>query len=124
MKKHNYSLIMYPDYGGNCFHTPDGCDSGEHGEVWLDDDFMVKINVSGLFEWCYKYQEECMIPVEAGQVSLEDLNKTFDWKAFHTSGLRLAYEVRKQLPDYVELWYQASYEDKSGLIPEKILIKP
>lgn len=124
MKKHKYSLTMYPDYGGNCFYTTDGFDCGEDGEIWFDDSYMVIINVPGLSEWCYKYQEECLIPVETGQISIDDLNKTFDWKAFHAEGLRFAYEVRKQLSEDVELWYQAPYEDKSGLIPEKKLIKP
>ena len=122
MTEIKHILTMYPDYGENCFYTSDGFDCGENGEIWLDDGFMVKINVPGLSEWCYKYQEECLIPVEAGEISIEELNKTFDWKDFHTEGLRLAYEVKKQLPEDLELWYQAPYEDKSGLIPEKILI--
>ena len=113
---------MYPDYGGNCFYTSDGFDCGEDGEIWFDDGYMVKINVSGLSEWCYKYQEECLIPVEFGKISIEELNRTFDWKSFHSTGLKLAAEVKKQLPEDVELWYQAPFEDRSGLIPEKILI--
>ena len=117
-----FILTMCPDYGENCFYTLDGFDCGEDGEIYLDDDYMVKINVPGLSDWCYKYQEECLIPIEFGKISLEELNKTFDWRNFHSTGLKLAAEVKKQLPEVVELWYQAPFEDKSGLISKKILI--
>ena len=45
-----------------------------------------------------------------------------DWQDYHRRGLELAKQLREMLSPDFDLWYQAPYEDKSGIIPKPILI--
>lgn len=46
----------------------------------------------------------------------------FDWDNYHKRGLALAHKLRDVLPADIDLWYQAPFEDNSGLLPRPILI--
>lgn len=54
----------------------------------------------------------------------EDINKEpdFDWTDFHKRGMALAKELREQLPDDVDLWYSAPFEDPSGIVSQPFLV--
>ena len=45
-----------------------------------------------------------------------------DWQDYHNRGLKLAKQLREVLSSDFDLWYEAPYEDKSGIIPKPILI--
>lgn len=45
-----------------------------------------------------------------------------DWQDYHRRGLELAKQLREMLSPDFDLWYEAPYEDKSGIIPKPILI--
>lgn len=45
-----------------------------------------------------------------------------DWEDYHKRGLDLAHQLRERLSDDFDLWYEAPFEDKSGTIPQPILI--
>ncbi len=45
-----------------------------------------------------------------------------DWAEYHRRGLELAHQLRERLSTEFDLWYSAPFEDKSGIIPERILI--
>lgn len=75
-------------------------------------------------EWTLEYENQCLIPCKSGEMSLEELNKSFDWKTFHERVLAFAAQVKKLLPLYTELIYCSPFEDKSGIIDRNgILIK-
>ncbi len=45
-----------------------------------------------------------------------------DWQDYHRRGLELAKQLRSMLSTDFDLWYDAPYEDKSGIISKPILI--
>ena len=45
-----------------------------------------------------------------------------DWEDYHKRGIALARRLRELLPNDYELWYEAPFEDKSGIIPHSQLI--
>lgn len=45
-----------------------------------------------------------------------------DWEDFHKRGLAYAHKLRKMLTSSCELWYEAPWEDKSGIISRPIQI--
>ena len=45
-----------------------------------------------------------------------------DWDEYHSRGLKLAQQLRKKLSTDFDLWYEAPFEDKSGNIPNAMLI--
>ena len=73
-------------------------------------------------EWLSEYMWQVLAPYESGEISKEELNKTFDWKSFHQTGIELAKEVKKRLPQYVTLIYKSPFEDISGLIKPDFVI--
>lgn len=87
-----------------------------------DDEIRIEFNSPELSRWLSEYVNEVLIPCEAGEVSVEELNKTFDWKSFHRRGIRLAVAVKKLLPKNVVLKYSAPFEDRSSLLTGEILI--
>lgn len=87
-----------------------------------DDEIEIEFNLPELSRWLSEYVNEVLIPCGGDEVSIEELNKTFDWKNFHKRGIRLAVEVKKVLPKNVVLKYSAPYEDRSGLLADEILI--
>lgn len=46
-----------------------------------------------------------------------------DWEDFHKRGLALARQLRRRLSSDYDLWYEAPYEDKSGIVPKPIKIE-
>ena len=73
------------------------------------------ICIPELLSW-YKEIEPIVIASETGK----EYNK--DWADYHKRGLALAQELRRVLTPDFDLWYEAPYEDKSGLIPRPIFI--
>lgn len=71
--------------------------------------------VSGFSSWANEIRD-VVIASETGK----DYN--FDWEDYHKRGLILAQKLRTKLPDYIDLWYEAPFEDKSEIIPHPILI--
>lgn len=85
----NATLVMFPDYPGGVFSDTMGVCAGDYEEIYTDlGNF--KLDVPGLKEWAY----DCDNP---------NCGKSFEflWKR----GWELALEVRKQLPDNIDLYY-------------------
>lgn len=72
-------------------------------------------SVYGFSSWATEIRD-VIIASEIGK------NYNFDWKDYHKRGLILAQKLRDKLPDYIDLWYEAPFEDKSETIPHPILI--
>lgn len=87
-----------------------------------DDEIKIEFNSLKLSQWLSEYVNEVLIPCEGSEVSIEEINKTFDWKSFHKRGIRLAVAVKKLLPKNVVLKYSAPFEDRSGLFDDEIFI--
>lgn len=116
-------IKMEPDAEA-LFWDEEGTAIGDTESISINDHYEVKLNIKGLQEWLWEYENQCLIPCESGKISLEDLNKTFDWKSFHERGLAFAAQVKKLLPLYTELIYCSPFEDRSGIInSDGILIK-
>lgn len=71
--------------------------------------------IDGFSAWS-KELRELIIKSETGK------EYEFDWADFHKRGLQFAKELRSKLPSYIDLWYKAPFEDKSGIISRPILI--
>lgn len=121
--KDTITIKMEPDIL-NLFWDEEGFSIGDAESISVNEHYEVNLNINGLQEWLWEYENQCLIPCEAGEISLEDLNKTFDWKSFHERGLAFAAQVKKLLPLYTELIYCSPFEDSSGIISsDGILIK-
>ena len=121
--KDTITIKMEPDIL-NLFWDEEGTAIGDSESISINEHYEVNLNINGLQEWLWEYENQCLIPCEAGEISLEDLNKTFDWKSFHERGLVFAAHVKKLLPLYTELIYCSPFEDRSGIIgSDGILIK-
>ena len=73
------------------------------------------VQIEGLKEWC---REIASIIVEAA------IGRTYpmDWEDYHRRGIALAKQLRAVLPKEYDLWYDAPYEDDSGIIEKPDLI--
>ena len=119
------TIIMQPDSCCSLFWWEDGTCCGDSDSLTLyEGGDSIEIKIPGLKDWLNEYMWYCLVPYEAGEITLEELNKTFDWKSFHNRGLSLAAQVKKLLPLNTELIYCSPFEDKSGIIDSNgILIK-
>lgn len=109
--------------GGGLFWKQDGTCIGNVETLTLDDSKDIKLNVDGLQQWANNYMCNVLVPSESGEITIEQINKTFNWKLFHRQGIELAVEVKKLLPKNVFLQYVTPFEDESNLIPKEILIR-
>ena len=109
--------------GGGLFWNQDGTCIGNVETLTLDDSKDIKLNVDGLQQWANNYMCNVLVPSESGEITIEQINKTFNWKLFHRQGIELAVEVKKLLPKNVFLKYVTPFEDESNLIPKEILIR-
>ena len=83
------TFVMFPDYGGCIFWDTMGIGSGDYDCVYSDfGDF--KLNVPGLEKWSEFYDNP-------------DPNQTY--KEWWLEGWQLAKEVRKQMPDNIDIYY-------------------
>lgn len=67
----------------------------------------------------YEWQQE-IEPIVIASATGQPYSK--DWRSYHERGLKLAHELRKRLSPEIDLWYDAPYEDKSGIINHPMLI--
>ena len=109
--------------GGGLFWKQDGTCIGNVETLTLDDSKDIKLNVDGLQQWANTYMCNVLVPSESGEITIEQINKTFNWKLFHRQGIELAVEVKKLLPKNVFIKYVTPFEDESNLIPKEILIR-
>ena len=109
--------------GGGLFWKQDGTCIGNVETLTLDDSKDIKLNVDGLQQWANNYMCNVLVPSESGEITIGQINKTFNWKLFHRQGIELAVEVKKLLPKNVFLKYVTPFEDESNLIPKEILIR-
>lgn len=97
----NESFVMFPDWGGCIFWDTMGVGSGDFDELSTDNgDF--KLNVPGLQKWGDFYDNH-------------DNSQTFEqwWQ----EGWKLVKEIRRQLPDRIDLYYMC-FDPKS---PDEII---
>ena len=109
--------------GGGLFWKQDGTCIENVETLTLDDSKDIKLNVDGLQQWANNYMCNVLVPSESGEITIEQINKTFNWELFHRQGIELAVEVKKLLPKNVFLKYVTPFEDESNLIPKEILIR-
>ncbi len=115
-------LYFEPDYDQLFYEPVEGF--SYYDSIYLSDNVQIdlNINIPGLKEWLNNYIDEVLIPCATDKISLEELNRTFDWKNFHKQGLALAKEIKKQLPSYITLKYRAPFEDRSKIIKDDIVV--
>lgn len=117
------AIKMEPDTL-NLFWDEEGTAIGNTEYISINDHFEINLDIKGLQEWLWEYENQCLVPCESGEKTLEELNKSFDWKSFHERGLSFAAQVKKLLPLNTEMIYCSPFEDKSGIIDSNgILIK-
>ena len=105
------------------FWDEDGCCIGDETSINLENGTEINYNIPGLQQWCGKYLWQCLVPIESGEVTKEELTKTFDWSEFHKKGIEFAKEVKKLLPENVILKYSAPFEDGSNFIKDDMIIE-
>lgn len=122
-------IRMEPDYE-SLFIFEKGNDASATAGETIGTDEYVKINGQTIYfqnpelkEWNKQYVQKVLIPCESGKKTIEEINRTFDWQEFHKTGIRLAMEIKKQLPSNVVLTYSAPFEDRSGVVKEVVRIQ-
>ena len=129
-KENYFFLKMLPDACALLFN--DKPYDIEYGYVYGDDEEVsihndtndeIQFNIPGLSDWVYSYVWQVLAPYESGEMTIEELNTTFDWKSFHKEGIQFAIEIRKRLPENVFLKYSTPFEDGSRLLKHDIVIK-
>ena len=73
------------------------------------------IVIKDLFTWQNEIQQ-IVIDSETGQPY------SMDWEEYHHRGIELAQRLRKVLSTDFDLWYDAPYEDISGIIKHPFLV--
>ncbi len=104
-------LTIRPDYGFFMMRL----DRTAEGYEDLEDLCGQPVKIEGLKEWCRDI---------SSVVIASAVGKThpIDWEDFHRRGIEIAKRLRKVLPKEYDLWYEAPYEDKSGIIKRPMLI--
>lgn len=74
-----------------------------------------QVIIPGLYGW-YKQFDNA---VDYADAKLPD---DFPYAEWNNKGLELAHEMRKKLPETIDLWYAGASEDRSGTIKQPILI--
>lgn len=114
------TIKMMPDTSCSLFWQEDGTCCGDAENLSYggerNTETNVNLNIPGLREWLDEYMWRCLVPREAGEITPDELSRTFGWKDFHKRGLALAAQVKKLLSPNVELLYCKPYEDASGII--------
>ena len=103
------------------WNEEDSC-IGNDNKLTLKNGKDINFYIPDFYEWANNYMRNALIPCETGKISVEELNKTFDWKAFHKQGIAIAVKVKKLLPKNVVLKYASPFEEQSGLLPAEVLI--
>lgn len=85
----NESFVMFPDYGGCIFWDTMGGGSGDFDEL-LTDSGVLKIDVPGLEKWSEFYDNH---------------DNSQSYEDYWNEGWKLAKQVRKQLPENIDLYY-------------------
>ena len=116
-------IKMEPD-AQKLFWDEEGTAIGDTESISINDHYEINLDIKGFQEWLREYENQCLIPCEAGETTPEELLNIFDWKSFHEKGLAFAAQIKKLLPLCVELIYCRPFEDKSGIInSDGIVIK-
>lgn len=96
-------------------YTEDGISVDVSKDIVSWSDTEEDIYIEGISEWYHDF--DSVVDYVKG-----DLPESFDIVTWHAKGLSLAKSLREKLPQDVELWYQAPFEDKSNTIPQPIQI--
>lgn len=112
-------LTIEPDYD-QVFVDEECCSYSFDRDGLLDEDNLYDregnpICMKEMYEW----QQE-IEPIVIASATGQPYSK--DWRSYHERGLKLAHELRKRLSPEIDLWYDAPYEDKSGIINHPMLI--
>ena len=110
-------ILMYPDYADALF-LGKGVNTGGCTDMWLEDEegHFDMSSIGGLKEWQMEYE------------SKEDSWSEEEEKDFYDRGWKLAKEVRKLLPDNIELVYYypllykykiSKYDTEYKLVPNE-----
>lgn len=102
---------LYQDEEGLC----DGFGEKDTIEIDFDDIKTVKIRIEGFEDWWKEY-------VVATDFAATTTNPSFDYPTWNKRGLAFAKQLREQLPDNIDLWYKAPYEDAERRDQPAILI--
>ncbi len=97
----NESFVLFPDWGGCIFWDTMGVGNGDFAELFTDFGD-IKLNVPGLEKWGDFYDNH-------------DDSQTFE--EWWLEGWELAKEIRRQLPDRIDLFYMC-FDPKD---PNKII---
>lgn len=100
----NETYVMFPDWGGCIFWDTMGVGSGGHEKIYRDyiDCADIKLDVLGLKKWSEYYDNH-------------DDSQSFE--EYWLEGWNLAKQVRRQLPDNIDLYYMC-YDPKR---PDEII---
>ena len=116
-----FFLKMEPEDSLSLFWDEEGICVGNAEHISLKDD-TYNLNFAELQKWADRYMWQVLVPSESGKITLDEINKTFDWKSFHRQGIALAVEVKRLLPKKVVLKYSTPFEDRSAIFPNEVLI--
>lgn len=109
-----------PDYGNALFYDRDGAYMGIGADDILDfgdaesDETVFSMKLPGIYDWqeSFEHGTDCL-KNNMGMLSSEKWNR---------HGLALAQQIRQQLPDEFDLWYEYPFEDEENRGRRPILI--
>ena len=114
-------LKIDPDYDVCiwCLSEEEAPFAAEKDDSFFEDELLgkngQKITIKGFYDW-----QSDVVPAVMAMACGDTID--FDWADFHKRGIALAKELREQLPDDVDLWYEAPFEDPSGIVPQPFLV--
>lgn len=91
---------LYQDEEGIC----DGFSDKDTIEIDFENIGKKIIKIDGFEDWWKEY-------VNATDFANTTTDPSFDYEVWHKRGLVFAQKLREQLPDNIDLWYRAPYED-------------
>lgn len=114
----DHVITISPDFD-YLYRDEEGMCDGFYDKDTIEIDFegMEKktIKIDGFEDWWKKY-------VMATDFADTTTDPSFDYDAWHERGLVYAKQLREQLPDDIDLWYQAPYEDVKRRKQQAILV--
>lgn len=109
-------ITICPDVISAIGYDKEGISVSVENDTVYWSDYEEEVHVEGMSKWQAWFEK--VTDFANSHMNASDI----DMIKWHSQGLHLARELKRKLPDDVEVWYNRPFEDKSGILirPAKI----